>query len=114
MKKALILFALLALPFQASAEMHNMTVTAFTLSAKETGGRTRHTSIMTKPVPGWTMAISRDKMKYLGKKAYIDGFGVGRIESVMRKGVKNTVDVLVGSKAQAKKIGRSKRKVVIL
>lgn len=116
MKNKFLMVSLLILlsTVSAGAKELTMTVTAFTLSHKETGGRTQKTALMTKPIPGWSVAVSRDKIGMLGRKVYIDGIGVRRIDSLTSKKLKNTVDVLVGNKKEARKMGKSKRLVVIL
>ena len=106
MRKILILLLLCTSP--SYAEMYTMKVTGFVAKHNE------KTSLMTKPKIGYSVAVSRDKLHLLGKKVYIEGLGVRRIESVMAKSINNTVDVLVPSKKEAKKIGNKHRRVVIL
>ena len=91
-----------------------VTVTAFTLSRGECGGRVKKTALMTKPRPGRTAATSRDNLQYLGHHVYVEGFGVWKIESLMAKGITKSIDLLVPTKHRANKIGRSKRRIVVI
>ena len=90
------------------AEMYTMKVTGFVAKHNE------RTSLMTKPKIGYSVAVSRDKLHLLGKRVYIEDLGVRRVESVMARRIDNTIDVLVPSKKEAKKIGNKHRRVVIL
>lgn len=114
MTKRIIFLLVLLLCSNANAELLTMTVTAITLSANETGGRIEKTAIMTKPVAGWSVAVSRDNLGMLGKKVYIEGVGLRKVDSLTSKHLKNTLDVLVGKKSDAKKLGRKVRRVVVL
>jgi 3D (Asp-Asp-Asp) domain-containing protein len=89
-------------------------ITAYTLDPKETDSTPNQTAIMATPKAGKTAAVSPDLSYLLGKKVYIAGHGVKVINDLTAVGIENTVDLLVGNKKQAKDIGRSMRKVVIL
>ena len=93
---------------------HKITVTAFTLSKKECGGNIKKTAIGRKPMSGRTAAVSRDMIHLLGHKAYVEGLGVWNLESVSKKGLKNTIDLLVATKYQATQIGRKSRRWAVL
>jgi len=88
-------------------------VTAYTLDPDEVNDP-RHAADMTTPVPGKTAAVSRDLIHLLGKKVYIFGHGVRVINDLAAEGVIGTVDLLVGNKTEARKIGREVRDVVVL
>jgi len=89
-------------------------VTAYTLDPKETGNDSQHAADMTEPVPGRTAAVSRDLIHLLGKKVFILGHGVRIINDLAAEGVTGTVDLLVGNKTEARKIGREVRDVIVL
>lgn len=91
---------------------YELTVTAYTASEDETDSTPNQTSLMVKPVVGRTIAVSRDLRKFYGAKVWIEGFGVRVVEDTMNKRYSKRVDILVGSKEQARKIGRSERKVI--
>jgi len=99
---------------QSKISVLTMTVTAFTLSSNECGGNTKNTSLMTKPKSGWTVAVSPDNMHMLGKKVYIEGYGIRKVESLTSKVCENTIDILVSSVEEAKEIGRKETKIVLL
>ena len=68
-----------------------------------------NTAFMRTPMPGRTIAISRElyKMGWGGHKIYIPGFGVGVAEDLMGKSVKGIhIDICVPSKAFAMKKGK--------
>lgn len=89
-------------------------VTAYTLDLNETDNDPQHAADMSKPVPGRTAAVSRDLIHLLGKKIYIPGHGVRVINDLAAVDVKGTIDLLVGNKAEARKIGREVREVIVL
>ena len=99
---------------RASTVPEKVTVTAFTLTKKECGGYTKHTALMTKPRVGKTAAVSRDLIHLLGHSVYIEGAGLWKLESVSKKGLKNSIDLLVHNKRIAMKIGRSQRRWAVL
>lgn len=90
-----------------------MTVTAYSLSKKECDSDLEHTATMSKPVAGVTAAVSRDRMHLLGKKIYIEGYGVREVTDVMNKRFTNRIDLLM-SKKEAIEFGVNVAKVVII
>ncbi len=67
------------------------------------------TALMTKPKPGYTIAISKALVDkgWLGHKVYVEGFGIGRIEDRMGKSIKgDCIDICVGTKEEAIKKGK--------
>jgi len=50
----------------------------------------KRTALMRKPKPGWTAACSDElaEMGWMGKKVYLKGYGVWKIEDKMNKSVK--------------------------
>lgn len=91
----------------------NVTVTAYTNARDETN-KDEYTALMEKPVSGWTCAVSRDLMKYLGMKVYIEGHGMRYVNDLMNKRYTNRIDVYVGTKQQARNIGKTKSKVIFI
>jgi 3D (Asp-Asp-Asp) domain-containing protein len=90
-------------------------ITAYTLDPQETDNDPSHAADMTSPVPGKTAAVSRDlATKLLGKKIYIPGYGVRVVNDLTAAGKENTIDILVGSKKTAQKVGKSVKSVVLL
>ena len=89
-------------------------VTAYTLDLDEINNDPQHAADMSKPVPGRTAAVSRDLIHLLGKKVYIPGHGVRVINDLAAVDITGTIDLLVGNKAEARKIGRKIREVIVL
>jgi 3D (Asp-Asp-Asp) domain-containing protein len=89
-------------------------VTAYTLDPKETDSDPSRAADMSRPVPGKTAAVSRDLIHLLGKKIYIPGHGVRVINDLAAKNITGTIDLLVGNKVEACKIGREVREVIVL
>lgn len=92
----------------------NMTVTAYTASRGECNSDPANTATMSKPVPGYTVAVSRDKLHLLGKKIWVEGMGVYEVTDLMNSRFSNRIDILVGSKETAKEFGVQERRVVLL
>lgn len=90
------------------------TVTAYTLDPDETDNDPSHAADMSKPVPGKTAAVSRDLIRLLGKKIYIPGHGVRVINDLAAKDITGTIDLLVGNKVEAGKVGREVKEVIVL
>ena len=66
------------------------------------------TALMREPISGYTLAVSTElvKLGWLGKKIYIDGWGVGHATDRMGKSVKGKrIDVCSPSLKAAKKFG---------
>lgn len=91
-----------------------MTVTAYNPAKSQCDGDPNITAFMKKSVPGRTAEVSRDKLYMAGKKVYVEGYGVWEVSGVTSKDLYNTIDLMVGTKSAAFKIGRSKTRVVIL
>jgi 3D (Asp-Asp-Asp) domain-containing protein len=93
----------------------NMMLSAYTNAKNETNEDNTNTAIMENPTVGWSCAVSRDYMHWLGGRVYIKGYGVRYINDLMNERYKKSIDVYVGTKKEAKKIGRKKDiKVVFL
>ena len=66
------------------------------------------TAIMKRPVPGYTLAISDElfDLGWLGKKIYINGWGVGKATDRMKNSVKGKqIDICAPSLTLAKNFG---------
>jgi len=85
-----------------------VTVTAYTASKRECDTDPGNTATMETPVPGWTAAVSRDLLRdgwVFGSRVWIEGVGVFEISDVMHSRFERRIDVLVGTKKQARKFG---------
>lgn len=89
-------------------------VTAYTNAPGETDGDPENTAIMEKPVAGWTCAVSRDLMHWLGGRVYIEGMGVRRVNDLMNERFSERVDVFIGTVKEARAFGVQNRKVIFL
>jgi 3D (Asp-Asp-Asp) domain-containing protein len=95
----------------------DVTVTAYTARVAECDIDPGNTAMMTKPVPGRTVAVSRDLFDdgwTFGRSVYIAGFGVYVIEDLMAARHTEAIDVLVGSVRDARRIGRGSRRAVLI
>jgi 3D (Asp-Asp-Asp) domain-containing protein len=97
-------------------EVLNVTVTAYTPCAKECGNDPMVAASM-KPVKTGTVAVSRDLFNLgwvFGKKIYIEGHGIFRINDLTHKRYKKRVDVFYWDKDTARKFGKKMMKVALL
>jgi len=90
-----------------------ITVTAYHPKSKgiNSDGNPNRTALMKRPIPGYTLAISTElvELGWLGKKIYINGWGVGHATDRMGKSVKGKhIDVCSPSLKAAKKFGIKK------
>jgi len=70
-----------------------------------------NTALMTSPNAGWTLAISQElvNLGWLGKKIYVEGFGIGKAEDRMNIDLKGKrIDICAHTLKQAKKFGVKK------
>lgn len=91
----------------------NVTVTAYSPSPEETDDTPNQTAIMEEPVIGYTCAVSRDLKYLLGKRIYIEGLGVFKVNDLMNKRYTKRVDLCM-YKGSAIQFGVQKHDVVIL
>lgn len=91
-----------------------LTVTAYTVSENECDSTPDKTAINTKPIPGHTVAVSRDLSYMLGKEIWIEGLGVWHVNDVMNKRYDSRIDIVVKNKEIAKAWGKRERRVVLL
>lgn len=74
------------------------------------------TATMNRPIPGFTAAISRDLLKlgWMHKKIFIYGYGVFFTNDLLAKSIKGPqIDICVGSKKTAYRIGVNKHVIVV-
>ena len=90
-----------------------LTITAYTNRPQETN-KCPKTATMEQAVPGWTVAVSRDLIHWLGGRVYIEGVGVRRVNDLMNARHEKTLDLLVGTVGDAVEWGRQERMVVYL
>ena len=96
------------------ANTHRLRLTAYTARPQECNDDVDNTAIMQTPVSGWTVAVSRDLRGWLGKRVYIEGFGVRLVNDLMNARYTNAIDVLVADVPTAKRIGVRKNVLVTL
>lgn len=87
------------------ANTHQLRLSAYTARPEETNDDVDNTAIMQDPVPGWTVAVSRDLKGWLGKRVYIEGFGVRLVSDLMNTRFDQAIDVLVPDVSTARGIG---------
>lgn len=91
----------------------DITVTAYSLSINETDKTPNQTAIMENPIIGYTCAVSRDLKYLLGKRVYIEGLGVYRVNDLMDKRYTKRVDLCM-NKESAVKFGIQQHDIVII
>ena len=90
-----------------------VTVTAYHPNSRgiNSDAHPNKTALMRKPISGYTLAVSTElvELGWLGKKIYIDGWGVGRATDRMGRSVKGKrIDICAPSLKRAKKFGVKK------
>lgn len=80
-------------------------VSFYTRSKNETDSTPNQTAILTFARPGFTVAVSHDLKWMLGHYIYITGKGVFYVEDLMNERWKKKIDILVGTKKEARKLG---------
>lgn len=91
---------------------YELTVTAYTASEDETDSTPNTTALMQEPVSGKTVAVSHDLKRFLGAKVYIEGHGIRVVNDLMNKRFTKRIDIFVGTKEQARNIGKSVKTAV--
>ena len=89
-------------------------VTAYTARKQETNNDNTNTATMEKPKPGYTCAVSRDLLQWLGGTIYIEGLGVWKVNDLMNKRFTNRIDLCVGTVKYARELGLKELNVVFL
>ena len=87
------------------ANTHRLRLTAYTARPEETNEDVENTAIMRTPRPGWTVAVSHDLRGWLGKRVYVEGFGVRFVGDLMHPRYSKSIDVLVADVDEALAIG---------
>lgn len=73
------------------------------------------TAIMDKPKAGWTCAVSRDLIHWLGGQVYIEGIGIRKVNDLTDKKCHSpTIDIYVGNPKEASNFGRQEKQVIFL
>jgi len=88
-------------------------VSAYSLDKRQCNDDLDHTAIMEKPTSGYTVAVSRDLQKWLGRDIYIEGLGLRRVADLMNKRYSLAVDVLMRA-ADAREFGVQHLKVTLI
>lgn len=94
---------------QLPPPVHEVTATAY--SARAFPGPT---ALGTAPMPGRTIAVSRDLLHLLGRRVYVAGLGVRRVEDLMHERIRNTIDVYLPTDRDARAFGRQTVRLVAL
>ena len=104
----------LQLKYSNHKNTYDVIATAYTASIDECNSDITNTAIMIKPKVGSTIAVSQDLVHLLGKKVYIKGLGIRKVEDLMNKRYENCVDILVDTKKTANIFGKKSLTMVIL
>jgi 3D (Asp-Asp-Asp) domain-containing protein len=87
------------------ANTHRLRLTAYTARPEETNEDPENTAIMRTPRPGRTVAVSHDLRGWLGKRVYVEGFGVRFVGDLMNPRYSKSIDILVVDVDEARDIG---------
>ncbi len=87
------------------ANTHRLRLTAYTARPEETNEDVENTAIMQTPRPGWTVAVSHDLRGWLGKRVYVEGFGIRFVGDLMNARYAKSIDILVADVEEALAIG---------
>jgi len=105
--------------FKSTSSLIKVKVTYYCPWAKgiNSDSNPNRTALMVKPVSGYTIAISNDLFDkgLLGKKVYVEGFGIGRLEDRMGNNITgDCIDICVGTCDQAIKLGVKRNITMII
>lgn len=87
------------------ANTHYLRLSAYTARKEECNDDIENTAIMQRPKTGWTVAVSRDLRGWLGKRIYIEGFGIRMVSDLMNPRYAKSIDILVSEVSEAEEIG---------
>ncbi|GAB6059071.1 3D domain-containing protein [Desulfonatronum parangueonense] len=87
------------------ANTHYLRLSAYTARKEECNDDIENTAIMQRPKPGWTVAVSRDLRGWLGKRVYVEGFGIRMVSDLMNSRYTKAIDILVPDVDEALEIG---------
>lgn len=90
------------------------TITAYTTSEGETDSTPNLTATMVHPTCGWSVAVSRDLLTWLGGRIYIPGRGVRKVEDLMAPRWNLRIDILMPTEEMAMEFGKKEKKVIFL
>lgn len=88
-------------------------LSAYSLEPTQCDLDPKHTATMARPKPGSTVAVSRDRMHWLGKKVYVEGVGVRKVQDLMHPRFKNAMDLLGPTKWASNFTPREARVVLL-
>ena len=90
-----------------------VTITAYTARVEECDADPGNTAFMMRPIPGLTVAVSRDLLEIFppGQKVYIEGYGVRIVQDVMNSRYKNRIDILMPTVTEALQVAPTIAKV---
>jgi 3D (Asp-Asp-Asp) domain-containing protein len=87
------------------ANTHYLRLSAYTARKEEGNDDIENTAIMQRPKIGWTVAVSRDLRGWLGKRVYVEGFGIRMVSDLMNPRYSKSIDILVPEVSEAMEIG---------
>jgi 3D (Asp-Asp-Asp) domain-containing protein len=99
---------------QSQSENLTCSISAYTNHPQETNHDNNHTAIMEEPIAGYTCAVSQDLIHWLGGTIYIKGIGIRKVNDLMNKRFKKSIDLYMGTVKQAKEFGRQDKQVIFL
>jgi len=94
--------------------VENATVTGYTACKGECNGDFKRNALMEKPIVGLSCAVSRDLMRFLGKKVYIPGIGIRHVDDLMNARFSRSIDILMPSVQNARTFGRQTKNIVFI
>jgi 3D (Asp-Asp-Asp) domain-containing protein len=92
----------------------NVYATAYTARVQECDSTPDVTAIMEKPKAGWTIAVSHDLIYLLGKRVYIKGIGVRRVNDLMNGRYTKRIDILMDNLKEAKSFNNRKVQLIVI
>jgi 3D (Asp-Asp-Asp) domain-containing protein len=92
----------------------NVYATAYTARVQECDSTPDVTAIMEKPKAGWTIAVSHDLIYLLGKRVYIKGIGVRRVNDLMNERYTKRIDILMDNLKEAKSFNNRKVQLIVI
>ena len=87
---------------------------AYTASPDETNSDPGNTATMTTPIPGQTLAVSRDLDFLIGHWVFIEDIGFRKVEDRMHPRWTNKIDILFNTKEEARQFGVQDLLIVVL
>lgn len=67
-----------------------------------------------KCIPGKTAGVSKDLKHLMGKKIYIEGFGVRHVTDLTHDRIKNRIDLAIDKNKNATELGVKKNRMIIV